>query len=73
MYKEIWEASIRELLSCKKNFMDNNFADVMQSTKSSKMSSHKKFPLRIQYIICNSMISIINACKDLEVLIMLLV
>ena len=43
-YKEIWEASIGERLSCKKNFTDN-FVDVMQSAKSAKILSHEKFPL----------------------------
>ena len=42
MYKEfeIWEATIGETLSCKKNV-----ADVMQSLESVKILSHEKFPL----------------------------
>ena len=36
MYKESWETSIREMLSCKKNF-----ADVMQSMKSAKFCPMK--------------------------------
>ena len=45
VHKEIWEASIRETLSCKKNFADNNFADVMQSMTSAKVFSREKFLL----------------------------
>ena len=36
MYKESWETSIREMLSCKKNF-----TDVMQSMKSAKFCPMK--------------------------------
>ena len=45
MYKEIWGASIGEMSSCKMNFVDNNIAEVMQSTKSAKICPARKFPL----------------------------
>ena len=59
MYKEIWEASIGETLSCKKNSADNNFADDMQCANSVKILSREKFsPYGIYSIICvNNIVS----------------
>ena len=48
MYKEIWEASIGEMLSCKKNSAENNFVDVMQSVKSAKFCPVKNS----RYTVC---------------------